>query len=135
MIVADTDVLIDFLRGHGPAADRIALEIEHGLVTTTVTAFELWAGSTGSQRREAAVNALLAALRVLPLDPTSARTAAQIKADLQSKGRTMGMADALIAGTCVEHGAILLTRNHRHFEGIEVGEPHVGDRLTRYHID
>ncbi len=119
MIVADTDVLIDFLRGHGPAADRIAFEIEQGLVTTTVTAFELWAGSTGSQRREEAVKTLLAALRVLPLDAMSARTAAQIKGYLQSMGRTMGMADALIAGTCVKHGAILLTRNHRHFEGIE----------------
>jgi len=31
----------------------------------------------------------------------------------------MGMADALIAGICVEHEAILLTRNRRHFEGIE----------------
>ena len=94
MIVADTDVLIDFLRGHGLVADRIAFEIERGLSTTTVTAFELWTGSTGSQRRENAVNALLSALRILPLDPVSARTAAQIKGDLQTSGRTMGMADA-----------------------------------------
>ena len=119
MIVADTDVLIDFLRGHGPAADRVALEIERGLTTTTVTAFELWAGSTGSPQRENAVSTLVAALKVLPLDPGSARTAAYIRGDLQSEGRTIGMADALIAGICVEHGAILLTRNRRHFEGIE----------------
>lgn len=119
MIVADTDVLIDFLRGDGPVADRISLEIERGLSTTAVTAFELWAGATGSQRREIAVSVLLAAMKVLPLDPRSARVAADIRGDLQSQGRTMGMADALIAGICVEQGAILLTRNRRHFEGIE----------------
>lgn len=119
MIVADTDVLIDFLRGHGAVADRIAFEIERGLTTTTVTAFELWAGSTGSKKREGAVNALLSAMQVLPLDPGSARAAADIKSHLQSTGRTMGMADALIAGICVQRKAILLTRNHRHFEGIE----------------
>ena len=47
MIVADTDVLIDYLRGEGPQADRIAFELQHGLGTTVVTAFELWAGAVG----------------------------------------------------------------------------------------
>ncbi len=122
LIVADTDVLIDFLRGHGPVADRIALEVEQGLSTTAVTVFELRAGSTGSPGRQLAVDTLLAALKVLPLDPHSARAAADIKGDLQATGRTMGMADALIAGICVQHRGILLTRNRRHFEGI--------DRLT-----
>jgi predicted nucleic acid-binding protein len=58
MIVADTDVLIDFLRGHHPVAGRVSLELEHGLATTTLTAFELWTGSTGSSRREQAVSTL-----------------------------------------------------------------------------
>ena len=122
MIVADTDVLIDFLRGHGPVADRISLEVEQGLSTTTVTVFELRVGSIGSPSRQKAVDTLVSALKILPLDPHSARTAADIKGDLQSTGRTMGMADALIAGICVQHRGILLTRNRRHFEGI--------DRLT-----
>ena len=119
MIVADTDVLIDFLRDYDPVAERISLELQHGLATTTVTAFELWGGSTGSSRRERAVETLLAALKILSLDAPSARTAAQIRSELQSNGRTMAMADALIAGICIEHGAALLTRNRRHFEGIE----------------
>lgn len=118
MIVADTDVLIDFLRGHTPVAERIALELERGLATTAVSAFELWAGSLGSGPREDAVETLLAALRILPLDPASAKTAASIKGELQSDGRTLPMADALIAGICVEHEAALLTRNRKHFESI-----------------
>lgn len=118
MIVADTDVLIDYLRGSAPVADRIALELSRGLTTTAVSAFELWAGSRGTAVSERAVETLLAALKVVPLDAVSARTAARIRGECQSEGRMLPMADALIAGICVELDAILLTRNRKHFEGI-----------------
>ena len=118
MIVADTDVLIDYLRDADPAAERVALELERGLATTTISAFELWSGSRGPRSREQAVETLIAALRILPLDAGAARAAAGIRSDLQEKGRTIAMADALIAGICVEQDAILLTRNRKHFEGI-----------------
>jgi hypothetical protein len=46
MIVADSDVLIDALRGREPARSRIALEISSGgLATTAISAFELLAGA------------------------------------------------------------------------------------------
>lgn len=45
MMVADSDVLIDFLEGRAPAANRIALELDRGqLRTTVITRFELPAG-------------------------------------------------------------------------------------------
>ena len=67
MIVADTDVLIDFLRGAEPVAKRIALELTMGsIATTAVTAFELEAGALGA-RQKLAVDDLLAALHVFPL--------------------------------------------------------------------
>jgi hypothetical protein len=46
MIVADSAVLIDFLEGRGPAANRVALELDRGqLRTTVITRFELLAGA------------------------------------------------------------------------------------------
>lgn len=36
MIVADTDVLIDFLANRGPAADVVAEALERGRLATTV---------------------------------------------------------------------------------------------------
>ena len=67
-IIADTDVLIDFLAGHEPSASRIALELERGsLRTTAVTRFELLAGSRGA-RQQAVVRKLLDAVPALPLD-------------------------------------------------------------------
>mgnify|MGYP006293601423 FL=1 len=119
MIVADTDVLIDFLRGHGPVAERIELELRHRLATTVITAFELWAGAVGSAKREHAVETLLDALSLISLDSQSARVASHVRHSLSKRGRTIGMADALIAGICIEQRAILLTRNVKHFSDIE----------------
>jgi len=118
MIVADTDVLIDFLRGSGPMADRVALELRHGLATTVISAFELWAGALGSPRKERAVETLLDALAILPLGTEEARCAAGVRRDLETAGRPIGMADSLIAGTCLSRGAVLLTRNRGHFERV-----------------
>ena len=60
MIVADTDVLIDALRGREPSRNRIAECIEsRTLGTTAVTAFELLAGAGGREERER-VEAVLA---------------------------------------------------------------------------
>jgi len=52
MMVADTDVLIDFLENRSPVARRIALEVERGqLRTTVITRFELLAGARTARQR------------------------------------------------------------------------------------
>jgi tRNA(fMet)-specific endonuclease VapC len=118
MIVADTDVLIDYLGGRGGAAERVAFELEHGnLYTTAVNRFDLESGAR-SEREGAAVEALLGALRVLPFDASSAFHAAAVRRELEAKGEGIGMANYLIAGTCMAHSGVLLTRNRRHFERI-----------------
>jgi tRNA(fMet)-specific endonuclease VapC len=119
MIVADTDVLIDFLSGSEPMASRIAIELEHAdLHTTAITRFELVAGAR-SARQQVAVANLLAALPVLPLDAAAADRAAAVRLALEAKGEPIGMADCLIAGIVLEHGGILLTRNKRYFKRVD----------------
>lgn len=118
MIVADTDVLIDFLRGAEPIAGRVALELGKGfLATTAVSAFELEAGAHGP-RQKLAVEDLLDALRILPLGREAALRAGALHRDLSARGLGIGMADSLIAATCIEEGGVLLTRNRRHFERV-----------------
>ncbi|MCI0546731.1 MAG: type II toxin-antitoxin system VapC family toxin [Candidatus Rokubacteria bacterium] len=118
MMVADTDVLIDFLEGIEPAARRVALELEHhGLATTAVSRFELRAGArTDRQRR--LVAELLAALPCLPLDDAGADQAAEVRRALTTRGVDIGMGDSLIAGIVLAHRGVLLTRNRRHFERV-----------------
>lgn len=123
MMAADTDVLIEYLRGRDPWASRIDIELGARLATTAVTAFELWSGMRG-RREEAAIGALLSALRILPLTETEAREGAAVRRELEAKGQTIGMADSLIAGICRSRDATLLTGNRRHFgrvEGLRLG--------------
>lgn len=128
MNVADTDVLIDFLRGAEPSATWVSDALRGGapLATTTVTRFELLSGARGKRQR-AAVETLLAALPALPLDASGADRAADVRRQLGSGGEGIGMADSLIAGIVLSHGGRLLTRNLRHFArvpGLLASEPH-----------
>ncbi len=118
MIIADSDTLIDSLRGRDPGVSRIAFELRSGsLSTTVVSAFELLSGAkTGEEK--AKVETLLAAMAIVPMDEGAARTAASLRRDLEFKGSGLGMADYLIAGICLERSAILLTRNRDRFERI-----------------
>ena len=118
MMVADTDVLIDFLEGRSPAAERIALELDRGqLRTTVITRFELLAGAK-TPRQLKLVGELLAALPSLPLDEPGADAAAEIRRLLERDGTGIGMAESLIARIVVVHQGVLLTRNRRHFERV-----------------
>jgi tRNA(fMet)-specific endonuclease VapC len=118
MIVADTDVLIDYLRGRTPMASRVELELQtRGFFTTAVTAFELWAG-VKTARQSSAVELLLEAMTILPLEVEAARKGAEVRKALLARGEDIGMADSLIAGICLCARGTLLTRNRRHFERI-----------------
>lgn len=115
MIVADTDVLIDALRGREPWRTRVAEELRRRrLATTSVTVFELLSGARDDEQRGKIVR-LLAALTVLPFDEPASVAAAETRRALEAAGAAIGMADYLIAGVCLSRSARLWTRNRRHF--------------------
>ncbi len=118
-VIADSDVLIDFLRGHGEGARRVAGELSaRSLSTTAITAFELRSGAHSARQRNA-VNTLLEAMTILSFGLEEARLAADIRQHLESDGRSIGMADYLIAAICLANDAVLLTRNRKHFERVK----------------
>jgi tRNA(fMet)-specific endonuclease VapC len=119
LIIADSDVLIDFLRGHEEGARRVALELEtRSFATTAITAFEIHSGAHSTKQRKA-VDTLLEAMIILPFGPEEARMAAEIRKQLESKGEPIGMADYMIAAVCIANRGTLLTRNTKHFERVE----------------
>src|SRR5271156_5309914 len=98
MIIADSDVLIDYLGAKNPAADRVTVLLENReLCTTAVTRFEVMSGARGPKKIGTAQR-LFAALITLPLDSHSAERAASIRRELEARGEGIGMADSLIAG-------------------------------------
>lgn len=124
MIVADSDVLIDFLRGHGDFARRVAIELETGsLGTTAVNAFELRSGAR-APRQLKVVETLLEAMTVLPFGDEEASIAAELRRALERQGQPIGMADCMVAAVCIATGGVLLTRHRKHFErvpGLKLG--------------
>jgi tRNA(fMet)-specific endonuclease VapC len=117
MIIADTDVLVDFLRGGGAAA-CVELELSTGsLRTTAIAAFELWQGAR-TARAEQDVKTLREALEIVPLDARAAELAGGVRRLLLGRGADIGVADSLVAGVCLRQDGTLLTRNREHFERI-----------------
>ena len=131
MIVADSDVLIDFLRDRGEGARRVAIELQTGsFATTAITAFELRSGAH-TPRQKKAVETLLEAMTVLPFGPEEACIAAEVRQQVESEGQPIGMADYLIAGVCIATDGVLLTRNRKHFEriaGLKLSGHMIADR-------
>lgn len=117
MIVADTDVLIDFLAGKGEA-DAVESLLRRGAIRTTVISrFELLSGAK-SAKQLARVVQLLDAVPALALDAGAADAASEIRRELEQSGNGIGMADSLIAGIVTCNDGTLLTRNRRHFERV-----------------
>jgi tRNA(fMet)-specific endonuclease VapC len=118
VILADTDVLIDYLAGREPAAGRVAgYAADDRLQTTAVNAFELLSGA-GAGKSGDAIRSLLAAIPVLTLDREAAGRAATVRRDLDREGRAIGMGDSLIAGIALCQRMPLLTGNRKHFERV-----------------
>ncbi len=118
MIVADTDVLIDYLAGVQPVTAQMAGYAEaRRLQTTAVTCFELLSGA-GAGKRGNAIRSILSSITVLPLDREAAVRAAEVRRELERIGQSIGMADSLIAGIALAHDMPLFTRNRKHFERV-----------------
>lgn len=125
LIVADTDLVIDFLRGKGQGVHVIrTLLQERRLRLTAVTGFELRLGTDFHHRSENILRLLRS--RTLPLDLQAALRAGSVEAALQRSGERIGFADSLQAGICLRNALPLATRKSRHFarvEGLELVDP------------
>src|SRR5262245_8905051 len=116
MIVADTDVLLDYLTSRQPATSAIKAMLEEGtLCTTAVNQVELLTGAR-TAHAQSAIARLLAETRVLALDQDAADRAANVARGLAARGEPIGLGDCLIAGIALHHGGAIFTRNRKHFE-------------------
>jgi len=121
MIFPDTNTVIHYLKGRQPVVSRWLAESFAQLAIPSVVAYEIEFGTLkiGTQSRRAAVSGLLRNLRQVPFDDDAARTAAQIRFNLESRGLTIGPMDLLIAGTTLSRNAILATHNTKEFSRVE----------------
>ena len=128
MIVLDTNVVSEIMRPR-PEPSVVAwidAQAPSELWLTAVGAAELMFGvarlDDGARKQQLAgsVSAMLEADfagQVLPFDLAAASVYAQLVAQRERIGQAIAMADAQIASICLAHGAILATRNQKHFDG------------------
>ena len=113
-VLVDTSVLIDYLRGHGPAAE--VLESERAVAplhASEMTRLEILAGMRRTERRKTEL--LLSTLVWHPVDTRVAEEAGALGRKWSPSHRTIDGADLAIAATAIRIDARLLTRNVEHF--------------------
>jgi predicted nucleic acid-binding protein len=110
--LVDTDVLIDYLRGHAEAVEFVEAHSSDACVSAMNVA-ELYQGVRNGKER-AQLAKTLSALTVLPITPEIAELGGLHSRDFRAS-HGCGLADCLIAATAELHGLTLVTLNARHF--------------------
>lgn len=128
-VLVDTNVISEFIRREpDPGVMDYVRRRTRLLLVPVVVLHELEYGLARMppSRRRDRITSFVADVerrygeRILDLDRVRAREGARIRAQAERAGRTIGIADALIAGTARAEGIPLATRNVRHFEGFGI---------------
>ena len=112
MILVDTNILIDFLRGSSAAVAWLDALDERPAISA-ISVLELYAGAR-SQRDERDIIALREQLSCLPIGEEIAERAGAIMRHYRMS-HGIDIPDALIAATAEHHGLKLATLNVKHF--------------------
>lgn len=116
VVVLDTAILIDVLRGYAPAVDYLR-RLETVPVCSEITRVEVLRGMRSRERP--AVETLLQTLDWIPIDEVIARRAGHLGRRWRRSHATISSADLVIAATVHEVDGALATANVRHFPMFE----------------
>jgi predicted nucleic acid-binding protein len=129
-VLLDTNVLSEIRRPEGNplVRERVAAMDEGDQYLSVISLGEIAAGTArlGPGKRRRSLEDWLEtaerffADRLLPIDRDIARLWGELTVSVAKTGRTLHVADGLIAATAVRHGLRLMTRNVRDFGGTGV---------------
>jgi tRNA(fMet)-specific endonuclease VapC len=117
----DTDTCIGVLRQHPGVVQRLRQAAPADCAVSMVTVYEPFCGVAKAQdptRERQKVERFISAIIELPLDRAGAEAAANIRAELERQGKSIGPYDLLIAGQAVASSLILVTSNVREFQRV-----------------
>lgn len=125
MILLDTTVLIDFLRGDQSVAERLRERRVGLFLTSAIVVEELSYGiRSGEEEEEEVVHGLVDGLEVVAVGRDEAALAARWRREHARGGVTLSQPDCLIAACAVTRGVPLATANVRHFPMPELTVEH-----------
>jgi predicted nucleic acid-binding protein len=108
----DTDVLVDFLRGHGEAVAFINAH-QARIILSSIVVAELYAGVKGDAE-SAILQDFVSLFRVVPVTGGIAKATGLYKRDY-GRSHGVGLADAVLAATAQAENAELKTLNTKHY--------------------
>jgi predicted nucleic acid-binding protein len=114
-LLLDTSVLIDALRLRHRRRELLAELVQEGhtLATTALNIAEVYAGMRPNEAQR--TEGLLGALDCYDLTGASGRRAGTLKQQWARKGRTLALADMIIAAIALERDCSLITDNRKDF--------------------
>lgn len=118
--LVDTDVWIDYLRGH-PQAIKCVKQLPERVWISAVSVAELHVGVREGTEREA-LTQLLSTLKVVDVNAVIASRGGLLRRDY-GRSHGVGLNDALIGATALEMQLQLLTLNVKHYP--ELDKQHV----------
>ena len=122
MFVLDTNSLIYFFKGIGNVAARLLETPPKDVRIPSIVLYELEVGiakSTSPAKRSEQLETLISVTSVLPFGLQEAKSAAQIRVELENRGQSIGPYDILIAATALANQATLVTHNTKEFGRIK----------------
>jgi predicted nucleic acid-binding protein len=119
-LLLDTSILIDVLRARNRRREHLAelVRAGHTLATTVLNVAELYSGMREGEAGQ--TEAFLSGLHCFDLTGTAARFAGKLKFDWSQKGRTLTLADTIVAAIALENRCQLFTDNRRDFPMAEL---------------
>lgn len=115
LCLLDTNILIGLLRGREDRARLLhnLTEQRHLLACCPITTAEVYGGMR--PREQDATRTFMDSLEFLPITPAIARRAGLLRRDYAAKGRSLSIADTMIAAVSLEYHCTLVTENVRDF--------------------
>jgi predicted nucleic acid-binding protein len=121
-VLPDTDILVDFFRGHEKAVSFIR-KYDSDIILSAMVVAELYAGVKG-ESEEAVLGEFVSLFRIVPVTAEIARSAGLYKRDYGTS-HGVGLADAVLAATARAENTELKTLNTKHY-------PMLGDLRPAY---
>lgn len=118
--LVDTDILSEILKRRNPnvAARASAYLLEHRKLTlSSISVLEVIRGyrRVGRDAQVESFEQALTSCDVLSFDDAAGRLAGRIYADLEARGRPIGVPDVMIAAIALQNDFVLVTANVTHF--------------------
>lgn len=111
-ILLDTDVLVDFLRGHTKAVAFVNA-CSARIILSSIVVAELYAGVKGNAEEVALAN-FVSLFRVVPVSTEIAKAGGLYKRNY-GKSHAVGLADGILVATAEAENAELKTLNTKHY--------------------